>query len=82
MAAATTISDFIQRELATRNLRSVAAIDAAKWLDAARLLKDLATRRGKPLQEKRLRRSCRACCIKVGKYLTVLRYAIEARYAS
>lgn len=45
------VSAFLQDELRKRNMMSVAAVDAARWLAEARLLKDSATRRGLPLRD-------------------------------
>lgn len=45
------VSTFIQDELQKRNAPFVTAVDAARWLDAARILKDSTTRPGKPLRD-------------------------------
>ena len=45
------INDFLQSELKKRNLPRVKAVEAATWLNKAVLLKDSATRPGKPLRE-------------------------------
>lgn len=46
-----TISKFIQTELKRKNMLVVSAVDAAKWLDNAGLLKDSFSRPGKPLRD-------------------------------
>lgn len=45
------VNAFLQDELRKRNIMSVAAVDAARWLDDAGLLKNSATRPGKPLRD-------------------------------
>src|SRR5688572_7347615 len=45
------VSAFLQDELRKRDLMSVAAVEAARWLDDAGLLKDSATRPGKPVRD-------------------------------
>jgi len=44
------INACIQSHLRSRHERSVRAVDAARWLDQAGLLKDSNTRPGKPLR--------------------------------
>lgn len=46
------INEFLQRELRPRQLGEVAAVEAARWLDASGLLKDSASRSGLPLRNK------------------------------
>lgn len=48
---ADSINEFLQSELSKRNLASVTAVEAAKWLDKAGLLKDSTDRPGKPLRD-------------------------------
>jgi hypothetical protein len=48
------ISEFLQDTLSTRHLDRVSAVEAARWLDAAGILRDSPTRPGLPLR-KRLR---------------------------
>jgi hypothetical protein len=50
MADASAMSDHLQTELLKRSLQSVAAVEAARWLDRAGLLKDSAIRPGLPLR--------------------------------
>jgi hypothetical protein len=45
------VSSFLQDELRKRNIMSVAAVEAARWLDYAGMLKDSATRPGLPLRD-------------------------------
>ena len=45
------ISRFVQVRLRAERLQSVTAVDAARWLDEAGLLKDSPMRPGKPLRE-------------------------------
>ena len=45
------ISAFLQAELRRRALSEVPAVEAARWLDAAGLLKDSDSRPGKPLRD-------------------------------
>lgn len=45
------INEFVQRRLAALDLESTTAVEAAKWLDEANLLKDSVERRGKPLRD-------------------------------
>jgi hypothetical protein len=51
MSAQSSIETFVQEELSRRSLNSVTAVDAARWLDHAGLLKDSRTRPGKPLRD-------------------------------
>jgi hypothetical protein len=51
MASEFEVSDFIQRELTKRDLASVTAVEAAKWLDRAGLLRDSSVRPGLPLRD-------------------------------
>ncbi len=51
MSDAHVISDFLQRELIKRNLHTVTAVEAARWLDNAKLLKDSKVRPGLPLRD-------------------------------
>jgi hypothetical protein len=44
------INAFLQRELRQRQLEEVAAVEAARWLDASGLLKDSSSRPGLPLR--------------------------------
>lgn len=45
------INEFLQDKLKKENKREVTAVEAAKWLDRAGLLKDSESRRGKPLRD-------------------------------
>ena len=45
------INEFLQDKLKKDNKREVTAVEAAKWLDRAGLLKDSESRRGKPLRD-------------------------------
>jgi hypothetical protein len=45
------MSEFLQLVLRIRRLRRVTAVRAAHWLDAAGILRDSRTRRGKPLRD-------------------------------
>src|SRR5688572_16585246 len=51
MATHADISNFIQRELAKRELPSVTAVEAAKWLDRDGILADSRVRPGLPLRD-------------------------------
>ena len=44
------INEFIQSELVKRNLWEVTAVDAACWLDKAKILEDSSSRPGQPLR--------------------------------
>ena len=48
----TLINNFLQMELKRRGEREVAAVEAAKWLDHAGILRDSPMRPGKPLRER------------------------------
>lgn len=51
MADAALIGDFLQSEMSRRSLDTVAAVEAAGWLDRAGLLKDSPHRPGLPLRD-------------------------------
>ena len=51
MADVRQINSFLQERLESEALLKVRAVEAARWLDAAGLLKDSDTRRGKPLRD-------------------------------
>lgn len=51
MANIQRVNDFIQAELRKRKLDRVTAVEAAQWLDKAGILKDSASRPGKPLRD-------------------------------
>jgi hypothetical protein len=50
-ASSSDIGAFLQRELLQRSMSEVAAVEAAKWLDVADLLRDSESRPGKPLRD-------------------------------
>jgi len=45
------INQFLQTELRRRQRDSVPAVEAARWLDGAGLLRDSEQRRGRPLRD-------------------------------
>lgn len=52
MSARVDISAFLQEQLRARALDEVRAVEAARWLDEANLLKDSRSRRGLPLRNR------------------------------
>ncbi|MGD9548127.1 MAG: hypothetical protein AB7V45_11375 [Candidatus Krumholzibacteriia bacterium] len=46
-----TINLYLQYQLEKRGLKSVRAVEAARWLDRAQILKDSKSRPGKPLRD-------------------------------
>ena len=66
------ISRFVQLVLQLRNMATVHAVEAARWLDAVGLLEDSPTRRGLPL-----RRHLRAKAIRGQRQMANRRWFID-----
>jgi hypothetical protein len=49
----TAINQYLQKRLLSEDLNEVAAVEAAEWLDQSGLLRDTATRPGKPCESAR-----------------------------